>query len=105
MASNLIPASELPAGSSVWASDLTPEGRASLHDFLGSHARHYSGHTTDLERWVHQTVLDRFAETINAGKPIEFVLGADASKDGSEHVFRASPADVLCEMIVIPQTE
>jgi hypothetical protein len=105
MASNQIPASELPPGASVRADNLTEEGRAELHRFLSDHSRHYSGHPTELERWVRQTVLDQFSDTINAGQPIEFTLTADAAKYGSKHVFRASPNDVLCEMIVIPQTD
>lgn len=102
MSSNLIPASELPPSSAVWVSDLTVEGRAGLDRFLAEYAKHYSGHPTELERWINQGVLDAFAENLRAGQPLTFTLARDASKDGQEHEFVPSPADVLCEALQNP---
>ncbi|MBS0195077.1 MAG: hypothetical protein JSR34_12645 [Proteobacteria bacterium] len=100
--SNLTPASELAHGSTVWVSDLTANGRASLDQFLATYAKHYNGHPTELERWISQGVLDKFAENINQGEPIGYKLARDASKDGEEHVFSPAPADVLCEALTNP---
>ncbi|MBS0576910.1 MAG: hypothetical protein JSS45_10915 [Proteobacteria bacterium] len=102
MSSNYIPASELPPASAVWVTDLTPEGRAGLDRFLGEHAKHYSGHPTELERWINQGVLDAFAENIRAGQPFAYTLAKDAAKDGQEHVFAPAAADVLCEALQNP---
>ncbi len=101
--STLTPASELPAATTVWVSDLTAEGRASLDRFLAEHARHYTGHPTELARWISHGLLDALADRINSGQSITYTLGRDASKDGEEHVFSPSPADVLCEPLVRPE--
>jgi len=102
MSSNLTPASEVQPGSTVWVSDLTAAGRAGLDRFLAEHARHYNGHPTELDRWINHGILDKFAEQVNQGDTISFTLGRDASKDGEEHVFAPSPADVLCEALQNP---
>lgn len=102
MTSKLTPASELPAGSTVWVTDLTAEGRAGLDRFLSAHAKHYNGHPTELDRWISHGLLDKLAENINQGQPIAFTLARDASKDGDEHVFSPAAADVLCEALQQP---
>ncbi len=102
MSSNLTPASELPPASTVWVTALTADGRAGLDRFLAEHAKHYNGHPTELDRWISQGVLDAFAEKINQGQTIAYTLAPGASKDGEEHVFTPSPADVLCEALQQP---
>ncbi|HEY2346622.1 MAG TPA: hypothetical protein VGH80_12225 [Xanthomonadaceae bacterium] len=103
MSSNLIPASELPPGTEVWVNDLSAEGRASFDSFLLKHAKHYRGHPTELDRWIRQGVLDEFAERINQGQTISYLLASEATKDGNEYLFHPSPADVLCEVLQRPE--